>query len=237
MWCMNVKLTFVSRYFYWPLLSFVKPAPIIYLIPTQLLLSVFNLFYSCKFLIVRGESFLTKVMLWQVSTLSVSEKRTVILNLSLRSVSESVSSSSDYSFPCICKLTHCQSLTAMRGFRFFILRCLLWWLSNITWEKSKYRWFTQMMPQINNYKSFNNLSMKMKLGDVICTFHHELGICLPGSRHFLQSAILPATLAVTFSDMERRVGLCLQVEGNQSFVTQLIPHLPRYWLAKFNFHR
>jgi hypothetical protein len=88
--------------------------------------------------------------------------------------------------------------------------------------------FTQMRPQISNYNSYSNLPTKMKLEDVIYTFQRGPGICLPGSRHFHQSAIPPATLAATFSNTKRRVGLCLQLEVNQFSATQLTPHLPMY---------
>jgi hypothetical protein len=51
--------------------------------------------------------------------------------------------------------------------------------------------------------------MKMKLGDVMYTLQHGAGTCLPGSLHFLQSAIPPAVLAKTYTNMERRVSFCL----------------------------
>jgi hypothetical protein len=64
-------------------------------------------------------------------------------------------------------------------------------------------------PRINNYKPFNISPMKTK-------FHitDPKPVCLVHAVS-ASAAIPPAILAAASANTERRVGLCLQVEGNQ----------------------
>jgi hypothetical protein len=53
--------------------------------------------------------------------------------------------------------------------------------------------------------------MKMKLGNGI-HLQHWPDVCLPGSRHFLQSVIARAVMTASFVNIDHFDSLCLQTE-------------------------
>jgi hypothetical protein len=95
------------------------------------------------------------------------------------------------------------------------------------------------MPQINNYKSRNNLSKETKIGNTV-VFSTDAVLAYPVRAISAIAADPPAVLAAIFANVNV-VSVSLWPEGNEFqfpvSVTQLSPHLPIYVLSNFRFNR